>query len=334
MTACQLGTLHVIILFRLPTLTDILMQSVLRDTDSEENSKQKKIGLLTVICKTLYIYNRNLSGYAKITGLRLRQAGCSKEALTVSNKLYDCVSYITINRVLDTFSAQADEKIAELANGTVIHCGDNVDKSQKSRHELTGRSRHDLHMYNNMIYQARIDVSSFSDAVPPHPTLNDIEEVDLKKFFPSMRDQDNLIDRLACHVSDVWRQIPCLKEAATEMSKLPSHKYVPEMSQPSKKAHIGVLLKNEGLPAEMIDIMEYCQRYPTANDDTKVYNICKDNTLMSRPTGCSLCISLAQLFVFSLSNSGVEEQKLHRHSSVQTGSVNGVMMSTYNFCCQ
>lgn len=149
------------------------------------------------------------------------------------NKLYNTVSYVSTNSTLDQYAQSSDARLAELAGKVTIHCGDNVDKRQKKRHELNSKSVNDLHMYNNLLYEARIDVSGLDDS--PHKP--DIEQVDLRKFYPSNEEQQILISGISHHVAETWRHIKTLSQSAKELSKIPEHKYSTEMARKTNKVY-------------------------------------------------------------------------------------------------
>ena len=220
----------------MPTLYAVITQSFTRE--GERLSKCRETGALTAISKLCFIYNQCLSSYVKIQGLRLLKAGCNKAGMEAACKLYDSVSYPTVNRLLDTYSQEADKDIEKMSGQDVIHVGDNVDKRQKKRHELAASSFKDYHMYNNLIYKARIPTSHLSD-IPPTPPKT-AEDVDYSKFVASASDQSTLITRMYHLVADVWCNVKSLSEASSKLKKFPAHKYQAEMNMKSEKVLVNV----------------------------------------------------------------------------------------------
>ena len=195
--------------------------------------EEKKIAVVTVICKIINIFNQKMNALQKITGLRLRQGGCSKRVINEFNKTFDSVSYPTILSILDKYSKDADVDIAKWQHEDVIHVGDNVDVRKSARHELGGVSHHDIHMYNNMLYKARINTSSLSDVPPALPSH--AEEVDLTQFIPNAEEQLQLIARLSSLVGKTWGFISALSSQVEHLNSLPQSKYSAEMAQKSEK---------------------------------------------------------------------------------------------------
>ena len=221
-----------------------MMKSLAKNEKLPEN---KRTAIVTTICKLCYIYNDRLNGLAKIQGLRLLKAGCSKNALGTSNQLYDCVSYWTILRIMDHFALKADEQLQEIKR-EVVHIGDNVDKRLSARHESSSKTGKDFHFYNNMLYLTRIDTSHLSDVPPEGPKT--VEEVDFTVFIPNETEQKTLIDRLHYVTCDVWKNVTALHTAADALSQPPAHKYEAEMKQKSVKVrflsvlNLGIFIKN------------------------------------------------------------------------------------------
>ena len=104
---------------RTPTLLKLLKDSLSKKSRKRKFSKQKHLGLVTVICKILNIYNQNLNGLSKINGLRMSRAGMTKRSIREFNQTYDTVSYQTINRVLDSF---AKKSVARVRNVERSQC--------------------------------------------------------------------------------------------------------------------------------------------------------------------------------------------------------------------
>ena len=194
---------------------------------------QKNIAIVSVICKICFIYNNKLNTFAKLNGLRLHSSGITKDQMVATNRLYDTVSYDTVNTILDEYAADNDEHLKCFAGKDVIQVGDNVDKRQKRRHEFSGKSFKDYHMYNNLLYESRVNLSTLSD-VPPAPP-NSAEEVNYQEFFPSKSDQDDLVSRLTPLVAKIWSRCEGLNAGSSAHMNYPSHKYEVEMSTKSNK---------------------------------------------------------------------------------------------------
>lgn len=163
-------------------------------------TKRKSIGLVTVICKLLFIYNQKLNAYQKICGIRFLRAGVTKRMLTQLNRLYDSVSYQSVNSLLDSFAIEAEN---DFSNWTcdVVHCGDNVDVRKKARHELMGRSVYDFHMFNNLMYKVRIMCDNLSDIPPSVPP---IDQVDMTQFLPNDEEVTELHKKLSWIILHLW----------------------------------------------------------------------------------------------------------------------------------
>ena len=201
--------------------------------DSQPIPQDKRVAMLTVICKIANIHNQTLNALQKIYGLQLRQVGCSKTGIETFNRLHDCVSYPTILSTLDAFAKETDDHLRNFSNSEVTHVGDNVDVRLKVRHELDSRSYHDLHMYNNMLYKARIQTDHLEDTPPAVPT--NANSVDYSKFIPSQDDQTHLLSRLEPLIAKVWSHVNAINKHASDLSVIPPHQYSAEMRCRSEK---------------------------------------------------------------------------------------------------
>ena len=207
------------------------MSIIQRESQPVSDSKQK--AMLTVICKIANIYNQTLNALQKLYGLQLRQGGCSKAAVETFNKLHDCVSYPTTLANLDQFAKEADDALRSFTDCEVTQVGDNIDIRIKVRHELSGVSYRDLHLYNNMMYKTRIPTQHLSD-VPPVPP-DSISCLDFGKFLPSLQDQQQLINRLVPLVAEVWSNVEVISKLASDLSVIPPHEFSAEMKLKSEK---------------------------------------------------------------------------------------------------
>lgn len=185
-------------------------------------TEKKRIGVLTVICKLLFIYNQNLNAYAKITGIRLIQSGLTKRMIEELSLTYDSVTYKTIQTIFERFAAESETRVNAWSQ-EVIHCGDNLDIRKAVRHELAGRSGHELHLYNNMLFKHRVDVSNLSDE-PPTPPHSD--KVDFSLFLPCVKEQTDLKEHLQATINLV------VSPSAASTS---THTYSAEMKQKTHK---------------------------------------------------------------------------------------------------
>lgn len=216
--------------FRAPVLLKILMTSVKKAT--YKFSKQKRIGLLTVICKILNICNVQLNALAKINGLRLQRAGVTKRMILELNKTYDSVSYPTLNRLLDNYGDETVKRVAKWTNDNVHHGGDNVDINLKARHELQGRSRIDLHMYNNLLYRPRINVDHLPDVPPSVP---DQSNISLSQFIPNDKEQDQFLGKLKHQIMLSWTKVDAVKDCLKSYPADDTHLYSAEMKTKTEK---------------------------------------------------------------------------------------------------
>lgn len=186
-------------------------------------SERKKTGVLTVICKLLFIYNQNLNAYAKVSGIRLLNSGVTKRMLQQLSQTYDSVTYNTTQSLFQRFAEEAELRV-NVWNKDVVHCGDNVDIRKTARHALAGKSTcsYDFHTYNNMLFKLRVDISSLSD---PPPTPPDAQTVDYGKFLPSVEDQSTIKELLTQTVNSIISDTP---------SPPQFHEYSPEMLKTEK----------------------------------------------------------------------------------------------------
>ena len=217
---------------RTPTLLKLLKDSLSKKSRKRKFSKQKHLGLVTVICKILNIYKQNLNGLSKINGLRMSRAGMTKRSIREFNQTYDTVSYQTINRVLDSFAKKSVARVRTWKGLNVSHCGDNVDKRIKKRHEMEGKSNLDLHMYNNALYKPRIMVDNLSDEPPTVPDVNDI---DLSQFIVNTDEGARLKELAEIMIAQTWSKIERLKDLAAPFSSDTPHEFSAEMKLKSEK---------------------------------------------------------------------------------------------------
>lgn len=173
---------------RTPILHRILFDGVKGGKKSLSESKQR--GLITVLCKVAAIRNQNLNAYQKLTGMCLRTSGTSKNTITKLNKLYECVSYNTLTSMLDNCKESSSELMKQWATSPVTHAGDNLDIRSKARFEADGVSSHDIHLYTNMVYKARISTEELSCDSP----AVDINNVDYSKCILNGDEQNKLVE--------------------------------------------------------------------------------------------------------------------------------------------
>ena len=230
-------------------------------------SDQKQSGMLTAVCKLLNIYNCHLNAYAKITGLRLKRSGLTKRMLNELNKTYDSVSYMTIMRLLDSYSDKAMERVTNWKDDNVHHCGDNVDVYLKSRHELQGHSSLDLHMYNNILYKHRTLLDHLSDVPPEVPP---IEEIGLSQFIVNSSEQQSLMLHFERQIAKSWNSVDQLHEFVSELAADRPHSHSPEMKLKTEK--VGVYSSSDCLRASSscFIIMRYILHPSKCSD---VYNL-------------------------------------------------------------
>lgn len=153
--------------------------------------------------------------------MRLYQSGASKSLIAELNKSYDTISYPTVLRLFDKFASESDTAVNQWYSD-VIHCGDNVDIRMEARHELEGKSSYDFHMYNNMLFKPRIDLSQYSDRPPVVP---DPEAVDYGTFLPSETDQSLTKEKL----------VSCVMAVLGNDKLLPIHEFSAEMKLKTEK---------------------------------------------------------------------------------------------------
>lgn len=192
------------------------------------------------MAKIANIFNRNLNGLAKVHGLAMSRAGMTKRCMKQFNQTYDTVSYQSINRLLDEYGKASLDRVAEWEGQDVSHCGDNVDKRVKARHEMAGHSSLDLHMYNNLLYQPRIDTSNLSDEPP---TVPDVKDIDLAQFILDSNEQANLKDYAQRMIARSWCSIDHLKSIVSSYSEEIPHEFTPEMSKKTVKVCLVDVLK-------------------------------------------------------------------------------------------
>lgn len=171
-----------------------------------------------------------MNAYQKICGIRLMRAGLTKNMITQHSKLYDTVSYPTIQHILDTYATQSEHDLLQWPSD-VIHCGDNIDVRKKARHELAGRSSYDFHMYNNIVYKPRILLSHLNDTVPVIPPL---EDIDLNQFIPNADEERQLVAKYRGILLNAWNGIQGNPyEAPSPLRE--THQFTGEMRQVTEK---------------------------------------------------------------------------------------------------
>lgn len=185
-----------------------------------------------MLLKYCNIYNDKLNAYQKLCGIRLLRGGVTKRLLNEFNATYDTVNYKTVNVILDRFASQASAELEKWKGLDVVHCGDNVDVRKKARYELAGKSGHDIHMYNNMLYKARTPTSNLSDIPPVPPAIRD---VDYTKFIPDELEKQQLLDALSPIIAQSWCAIDDLKSHAEPLTVISPHAYSAEMKQKTEK---------------------------------------------------------------------------------------------------
>lgn len=230
--------MHVLLSFligRTPILLRLLNDSVTKKYTSPKlklkTTAKKRNGVIHVVAKILHIYNRELNGVAKINGLCMLRSGMTKRSIKRFNETYDCVSYQTLTRLLDSFKEESIARVAKWTNEETSHCGDNVDKRVKSRHETSSKSSLDLHMYNNLLYRSRIQVGHLSDIPPTQP--DQVTDTDLSQFLPNTIEQEALKERVRSEISKSWSLMKELKDLCKGEDI--AHDYTPEMCTKTEK---------------------------------------------------------------------------------------------------
>ena len=153
------------------------------------------------MCKIAHIYNAYLNAYQKLFGLSLRTSGTSKRSINKYSQLYDSVCYNTLTSLLDNFGEQSKILMANWANETVIHVGDNLDIRAQVRYEGQGVSYHELHLYNNMVYKSRIDVNELSDDLPEVQ----LDEIDYSQFILNADEEREMLSLMKYHILSNWK---------------------------------------------------------------------------------------------------------------------------------
>ena len=170
--------------YRAPTVYSVAMATVTRD--GEQLKQNKTNATAGALAKLGNIYNIHLNAYGKLNGLLLRASGCNKRTINKLSVLYDSVSYTCLTNMMDSYANEAKSYLPKLASETVIHIGDNVDVRSQVRHESSGNSFHDVHMYNSMMVKARACVDALSDT-PQKPPAE--EEVNFSEFLIGEEEQ-------------------------------------------------------------------------------------------------------------------------------------------------
>lgn len=90
-----------------------------------------------------------MNAYAKVTGTRLIQSGLTKRMVEGLSFIVS-VTYKTIQSLFERLASEAETRVNAWSK-EVSHCGDNRNIRKAVRHELAGRSGHELHMYIHAI---------------------------------------------------------------------------------------------------------------------------------------------------------------------------------------
>ena len=180
------------------------------------------------------IHNQDLNAYQKQFGLYLRTSGTSKDCIQHISKLYDSVCYETQTSILDKYSKNIDTALSQWREDQVVHAGDNLDIRSSARFEGGGSSGHDLHLYTNMLYKARIDVSSLDDSTP----IVRWDDIDYSKFILNHAEESMLMNVMSYLVKTSWKTYidPTLRPDA------PLNKYASEMATKTEKVSISILM--------------------------------------------------------------------------------------------
>ena len=163
---------------------------------------EKHTAIVTMLCKVANIKCVQLNACQKLCGLLLRTSSTTTNTINKLSKLYDAVANKTLTKLLDQYSDETKEEIRKCAGENVIHAGDILDKRSKARYEVSGVSYHDVHLYNNMLYKARIPMDGLSDVKPTPPTPS---EVDYRTFILSQAEEEKLLDLFQFAVLSAWQ---------------------------------------------------------------------------------------------------------------------------------
>ena len=212
---------------RTSVLYRIITQSL---AEKKRLTMEKEIAITTVLCKIANIRNCNLNAYQKMYDFCLRSSSTCKRTINKLSKLYDSVSYSTLTNLLDEFSNEARDNISKWADETTIHAGDNLDIRSKVRFESSGLSYHDVHLYYNMLYKARICVDHLSDE--PKPSF-DVATTDYSQFLPSKDEQETLLKLMEYQILSVWKEVdPAMEDVVIEE---PFNEWNAEMKSKTEK---------------------------------------------------------------------------------------------------
>ena len=222
--------MHVNYFCRTPVLYKVATESL---ATKKQTNKAKEIAITTVLCKMANIRNCELNAYQKMYGFCLRSSGTCKRTINKLSKLCDSVSYNSLTNILDAFSSEARENISKWANDTVVHAGDNLDIRSKVRFESCGLSYHDVHLYNNMLYKARISVQHLSDE--PKPPF-DVATTDYSQFLPNRDEQQAMLTLMEYQILCVWKELdPGMEDVAIQE---PVNAWSAEMKTKTEKASL------------------------------------------------------------------------------------------------
>ena len=181
-----------------------------------------------------YSHLQELNAYQKLHGLCLRTSGTSKKTINKLSELHDCVSYTTLTNILNSYSEESKKLMAQWSDTPIVHCGDNLDVRSRARFEGGKVSYHDIHMYNNIVFKARVPVQDLSDDIP----TVDVSKIDYNQFLLDKSEQQSLLDLMKSQIKESWRA----HISDTVTVSFPANKYAAEMKLKTEKVINGILL--------------------------------------------------------------------------------------------
>lgn len=213
---------------RTPTLSRVLYESVNRKKTTLP--EHKRTAVTTVLCKYSNIYCQYLNSYQKQLGLMLRSSNATKQTINKLCKLYDCISYQQISKILNGYSKETDSLMEKWGDEEVMQCGDNLDVRSNVRYEGDGKSYHDIHMYNHIIYKSPIPTTDLSDEIPEV----DLSTISYDQFLLSTEEEDSFLGALKFVVVDSWHR----NVAETAHPIPPANKYSELMKCKTEKVGV------------------------------------------------------------------------------------------------
>uniref|UniRef100_A0A1X7U296 DUF6589 domain-containing protein n=1 Tax=Amphimedon queenslandica TaxID=400682 RepID=A0A1X7U296_AMPQE len=140
--------------------------------------------------------------------------------------------------------------------------GDNIDKNIVPRDRRIDKQTSSLHCFHLYAVKDRVDFSGISDKMNPH-FMTPIEALPVDVMLPSLSDKQMMLHNFTVLIARIlMEEFAFVKKTFSDIiPKHIDHLYSKEMKKKSEVVPLGVVLKNENVPVEMIEILESLEKY-------------------------------------------------------------------------